>query len=323
MLGWFLLSGLAAAVAALAGYTTLATIVAQRLTSSRRRSISVKPSTIGLDYDEVRFPARGEALTIAAWHLPAPGATRAVIIAHGVGGCRGREFTARSLDLMAYLVDNGFTVLALDLRGHGESDFAPMTYGIRERRDLLGAVDWLLARGYAPGSIGILGASMGGVAGIGAAGEEPAIGALIVDSSCADFLAMMRLHFRRQAKLPLFFLPGALFAARLLTGENLAALRPAAALRAIPRRPLLVIHARGDRLVPVVHGRALAIAGRGELWITGSTSHLGSFEYDQMAYSGRVVQFFEKALGQAPVYALAQETPIPAEEELLELSHGR
>jgi pimeloyl-ACP methyl ester carboxylesterase len=295
MIGWVLLSG---AAAALAGYTALAAVIAQRVTRSRRRFPNAEPSTVGLTYENVRLQARGEKLTIAAWHMPSPGATRAVVIAHGIGGCRGREFTVRSLDLMAHLVRSGFTVLAIDLRGHGESGPAPMTYGIRERRDVLGAVDWLLARGYTPGTIGILGASMGGVAGIGAADEEPAIGALVVDSSCADFLAMMRLHFRREARMPLFFLPGALLIAQLLTGESLAGLRPASDLRAMERRPLLIIHARGDQMVPVVHGRALAMAGKGEFWKTESTRHLGSFEADPLAYSARVTQFFATALSQ-------------------------
>jgi uncharacterized protein len=223
-----------------------------------------------------------------------------VIIAHGVGGCRGREFTTHSLELVEHLIGSGFAVLVLDLRGHGQSGQARMTYGIRERRDLLGAVDWLLARGYAPGAIGVLGLSMGGVAGIGAAGEEPAIGALIVDSACADFLAMIRLHFRRFSKLPLFFLPGALHIARLLTGENLALLRPAALLRGIARRPTLIIHAKGDRLVPVAHGQALAAAAGAEIWVTKSAHHLGSFAADQHAYIRRVIEFFEQALAAQP-----------------------
>src|SRR6185503_9494707 len=54
-----------------------------------------------------------------------------------------------------------------------------ITYGSRERRDLLGAVDWLLAHGYVPGTIGVLGVSIGAVAGIDAANREPAIGALM------------------------------------------------------------------------------------------------------------------------------------------------
>ena len=295
MFGWILLVGVAAA---LVGYTVVAAVAAQRLLQPRRRPPVSTPAELGLAYEQVRLQARGQALNIAAWHIPSPWATRTVVIAHGVGGSRGREFTVGSLELVEQLMVSGFTVLMLDLRGHGESDAARMTYGIHERRDVLGAVDWLLARGYAPGAIGVLGLSMGGVAGIGAAGEEPAIGALIVDSACADFLAMISLHFRRFSKLPMFVLPGALLIRRLLTGENLARLRPAELLRAIDRRPTLIIHAEGDRLVPVAHAHALAQAGDAELWVTKSTSHLGSFGAEPRAYSERVIQFFRGALAE-------------------------
>lgn len=293
MFWWIIISGV---LALSAGYGTIATLAAQRLTQARRRVSNIEPGSVGLEYEDVWFPARGDALNIAAWYIPAPGATRAIIIGHGIGGCRGREFTVPSFELVERLVRNGFTVLMLDLRGHGESDAGRMTYGIHERRDILGAVDWLLARGYAPGSIGVLGASMSGVAGIGAMGAEPAIGALIVDSSCADFMTMMREHFTSYSKLPQFFLPGSIFMSRFLIGARLDHLRPAEEIRAISDRPILIIHARVDKVVPLTHAQALASAGDAELWITESTRHLGSFGVDRVIYSARVTRFFTQAL---------------------------
>ena len=165
----FELTILSGVVAGLFGYYAVATVAAHRLTQPQRRQPRFTPAALGLVYEDIRIAARGEALTIAAWHIPAPRATRAVIIAHGIGGTRGREFGVSSLTLVEQLVSNGFSVLMLDLRGHGESDAARMTYGLRERRDVLGAVDWLLAHGYDRGAIGVLSLSMGGVAGIGAA----------------------------------------------------------------------------------------------------------------------------------------------------------
>lgn len=299
MFKWGLVFGL---VSTLIGYAIIAAVIAQRLTQPRRRYPNIEPTAVGLDYEDVWFPARGETLNLAAWHVPSPAATRAVIIVHGLHGCRGKEFSVRSLALLAHLVQSGFTVLALDLRGHGESDPARVTYGIRERRDVLGAVDWLLAHGYAAGTIGVLGLSMGGVAGIGAAGEEPAIGALVIDSAFADFRVMIRAHFQSYSKLPPFFLPGALLVARLLTGEWLAELRPVEQMKALTYRPVLVIHARGDRLVPVAHAQEFALAGNAELRLTDGESHLSSFGADPFAYSSRVAQFFVTALA----------TPVPA-----------
>jgi pimeloyl-ACP methyl ester carboxylesterase len=301
MLPWIVLSSV---VAALTGYVGLATMIFLRMTRARRRYPDAEPSALGLTYEDIWFRSRQDELAIAGWYLPAQHASRAIILAHGVGGCRGHEFTASSIPLVAHLVEHGFSVLMIDLRGHGESTHARMTWGINERRDVLGAVDWLLARGYAPGSIGILGLSMGGVAGIGAALDEPAIGALMIDSACADFLPMMRKHFRRQAKLPTFFLPSVLLFGGVFTGVYLAKLRPANLLRKVSSRPVLVVHARGDKMVPSEHAQQLAKAGNGELWLTESNKHLGSFAHDPLAYAQRVVTFFAQSLGKPKEQAL-------------------
>ena len=47
---------------------------------------------------------------------------------------------------------------------------------------MLGAVDYLLARGMAPAGVGVLGASIGASAALLAAAEEPAIRAVVADS---------------------------------------------------------------------------------------------------------------------------------------------
>lgn len=292
MFSWIFLSGTATG---LIGYMAIAAVAAHRMTRPHRRRPQRTPEEVGLPYEPVIFTARGEALNLAAWYIPAPEAHGAVVIAHGIGGCRGREFTASSLPLAQHMVRSGLSVLMIDLRGHGESGAARMTYGARERRDVLGAVDWLLARGYSAGRIGILGASMGGVAAIGAARVEPAIRALIIDSSCASFPDMMRTHFRAWSKLPAVFLPGALLIAWLLTGENLGRLRPSVRLRTMERRPMMVIHARGDQLVPTDHAHANASAAGAELWITDSARHLGSFALLPHTYSNVVTQFFQLA----------------------------
>ena len=61
----------------------------------------------------------------------------------------------------------------IDLRGHGQSSPARMSFGLKEHRDILGAVDWLKGRGYRPGHIGVLGQSMGGASTLYAVAAEP------------------------------------------------------------------------------------------------------------------------------------------------------
>ena len=116
VLGWILAGGL---VGSLGGYFAVSLVAAARMLRPYRKTSQIAPGDVGLHYEDVWLKARGEELTIAAWHIPAEQATRAIILAHGVGGCRGHDYSLSSLHLVTELVESGFTVLMIDLRGHG------------------------------------------------------------------------------------------------------------------------------------------------------------------------------------------------------------
>jgi pimeloyl-ACP methyl ester carboxylesterase len=301
-----MLAGVGALMALL--YVVLAVVVAHLFTTPRRIRSRVHD---GADYERVQFCARGESLQLIASYRRTAGATGAVILAHGRDSCRGEELRGTTRTLVHELTSRGLSVIMVDLRGHGESDRARLTFGRRERYDILGAVDFLLDRGYEPGRIGVLGASMGGVSAIAAAAEEHAIGALITDSAFASLEEVLTAQFTRLTRLPSFVLRGALVAGRALTGENLLRHAPAENMRRLRGRPTLVIHAEFDPFVPVQHARVLAIAGDCESWITGGSRHLSSFGATGPAYLDLVGVFFARHLGvRAP---LAPEAPLMAD----------
>ena len=290
-------------------YVVLAVVVAHLFTTPRRMRSSVHKEA---RYERVQFCARGESLQLVASYHRTPDATGAVILAHGRDSCRGDELRGTTLSLVLELASRGLSVIMVDLRGHGESDPARLTFGRRERRDILGAVDFLLERGYQPGSIGVLGASMGGVSAIAAAAEELAIGALITDSAFASLEGVLAAQFTRLTRLPSFVLAGALLAARALTGEDLLRHAPAHNMVRLRGRPMLVIHAEHDPFVPVQHARDLATAGQCDSWITGGSRHLASFGAAGPEYLSLVGVFFARHLpALAPVKAPV-EAPVEA-----------
>ncbi len=292
-----LLSGFLAGLAcALAAYAAIALVVAHRFTSASR----VRPAHDEWRHVEpqsVALTPRGESLPLAGWYFASATRERAVVLVHGKDSCRSRELRASTLDLVGRLHSRGFSVLMIDLRGHGESAQARMTYGLTERRDVLGAVDWLLARGYPAGRVGVLGASLGGASAIGAAAEEPAIGALVTDSAFADFHEMIDLRFRGLSGLPAIFLPGSRALARLLTGHDLRQAKPERDAERIAARPMLVIHASRDPFVPVEHAQRLAAVSGARLWVTEGERHLASFARNPTEYVEQITEFFDRHLG--------------------------
>lgn len=277
-----------AAAVLLASYTGVAGVVAQRFTLARRRAPG------GLPAHEVRFAARDGLARIAATYLAPAEPRGAVVFVHGKDACRGDELKASTAELAARFNEAGLAVLMIDLRGHGESSRARMTYGQHERFDVLGAVDWLRAQGHA--RIGVLGASMGAASTLLAAADEPAIRCVVADSAFCDFGQMIQRQFRKLSRMPGIVLPGALAICRALTGVALQAVRPLDAAARLAGRPCLMIHSAGDRFIPAVDAERLAAAARAELWITDSQGHIGSYRAQPGAYTERVVGFFARHL---------------------------
>lgn len=268
-----------------------------RMRPSRRSTQGVHPRLL---QHAVQFPARDGRASIDGWYLPAQPHQGAVILVHGRDACRGGDGKAPSLALAERLRDIGMSVLLIDLRGHGGSSPARLSYGWNERHDVLGAVDYLLERGYAPGRIGVLGVSLGAGTAVLAALDEPAIGALVLDSAFASFEQMLGRQFSRVARLPRGFMHGTVAASRLLLGVDMRSVQPLSCMPRLRGRPVLVIHSQGDRFVPATDAHALAEACGGECWRTDSETHSGSYRALPLAYEIRVASFFARHLDVLP-----------------------
>ncbi len=98
-----------------------------------------------------------DGLSLRGWF--APGARRAaVILVHGGGGNR-----LQMLPEIRVLSRHDYGILAYDSRASGESDGDVVTWGDREQRDLMAAIDYVSARPEIdPARIAVLGFSIGG-----------------------------------------------------------------------------------------------------------------------------------------------------------------
>jgi pimeloyl-ACP methyl ester carboxylesterase len=220
-----------------------------------------------------------------------------VVIVHGKDSSRSAEFDGCFVDLGAALQRGGFNVLMIDLRGHGQSGNGRYSFGLNERRDIQGAVDWLSAKGLKPGSIGVLGVSFGAASAIGAMAEDRRIGALVIDSGFADFRLLLEKHWSEQTGLPHLLLPPMLLMSRLLV-PDLCTARPIGEIGRIASRAVLLIHSEDDQLVPVEHFEQLkAAAPFADTWLVSGVEHARIFNANPEAYSNRVISFFDRNLG--------------------------
>lgn len=299
---WWLFGVLVALV--LIAYFAVGAVAANLLTTPQRDfEPDQTPALLGLEYRDVSFPARGEHMAIAGWYIPPPASTtsdpRAVIMVHGRDASRTAAVTGNFTKLAKALHDAGLAVLMIDLRGHGQSANARFSFGLRERNDVLGAVDYLRQEGFQPGQIGVLGLSLGAAAGIGAAAADPAIGALATDSAFADINTLISEQWDKASGLPRPFLYAALAMARLMVGEDLTQARPVEEIGRIAPRPLLLIHCQADDYIPVANLASLAAAAPGaETWVITAPAcqHSEGYNVDPAAYAARVTDFFVTGL---------------------------
>lgn len=273
----------------------------------------VTPAAFGLDevdagpylvahFEEVSFPDRTNVVGIAGWWMPAAGgAAPAVVVVHGYGSSRRDPWILLAAGM---LHRHGFSVLAIDLRNHGDSGRTGGRHsgGIRESADVLGAWDWLVnERRLPPGRVGLFGISLGAASVVIAAGDEPRVAAVWSDSGYGDLDDATRAELRRN-RLPGFLLPGGHLAGRLLDGPGLQAKSPALAMARLRDRAVFVTHGSLDARLDVRYVDQLVDAGvaagaRVESWIVDGSRHASAIVDRPAEYEQRLVDFFNRTIG--------------------------
>ncbi|GAC1552934.1 MAG: hypothetical protein NVS2B7_28920 [Herpetosiphon sp.] len=249
------------------GYLTIAVFVADRLTVPVRRQVprardgwryGTDPQrAFGVDFQDVTFPSRIDHVAISGWYIPGRDSQHAIVLVHGKDSCRVCEFQGRFLTFAQAMHLRGFSILLIDLRGHGASAGGHFTFGAREERDIEGAVHWLKGRGFRPGSIGLVGVSMGAANAIDATADDQDIGALVSDCSFADVYPVLQQEFPKASHLPGFCLPATVLMARFTVGVDIRQPRPIDQRGRIGPRPVLIIHGKADKLIPLAHAQRL------------------------------------------------------------------
>jgi dipeptidyl aminopeptidase/acylaminoacyl peptidase len=256
------------------------------------------PSEFGKVYEDVRFPARNDGLEIAGWYIPNEGSSSTIILVHGRHENMATAWEGTFPKFAASLHDAGFAVLMLDVRGHGYSAEARYDFGLKAKNDVLGAVDWLMAKGFAPGNIGALGVSLGGGAVNYAAAEEPAIGVVVTDSTYSDLNPIIEALWQDESGLPNFFLPGVYLMHQILYRFDLRDAIPINAIKDMEPRPVLVVHCKIDQDVPFSQAEDLVeVIPNAEHWyIDDGCQHAQIYSVMPEAYEATVIPFFEKNL---------------------------
>lgn len=225
--------------------------------------------------------AASDGVRIAAWL--APSGRDAVVLLHGSHGSR-----ADVVAHLRFLHQAGFTVLALDSRGHGASGGRTNALGWDAERDLEGAVDYLHRSGYR--HVAALGLSMGAEIALRAASDGVPLSAVVADGAGASTLGDDRLLTHGPlAPVERSVMWLTMRGVEMVSGA--AEPRPLSDVVAGIRAPVLLIASNraGELTIDGVYRDR--IGSRAKLWHVSDAGHTRALAAHPAAYADRVDAF--------------------------------
>ncbi len=122
---------------------------------------------------------------VAILHTPEKKNNAGIILAHGL--TVNKDEDGVFVNLAKELVNNGYTVLRFDFRGHGESDLKSKDFTVTtEIEDIAASVNFMKNSGF--NKVGLLGASFGGGTSAMFVGKNPkAVNCLILWNPLLDY----------------------------------------------------------------------------------------------------------------------------------------
>ena len=228
---------------------------------------------------------------VAGWFTRGQQGEGAILLLHGARGNR-----LDMLERARLLARAGYSVLLIDLPGHGESTGDKITFGAREGAGVLAALGFI-RRELPHERLGVIGTSLG-AASLVLANPRPSPDAVIIESMYPTISEAVRdrLAIRlgpvgaRLAPLLLWQLPF-----QLGVSEN--QLRPIDKIAAIGC-PVLVAAGTADRHTSWAETLRIysAASAPKELWPVEGAAHVDLYRYSPRDYEARVLQFFSRYL---------------------------
>lgn len=230
---------------------------------------------LGIDRT-IRFPVGPPSATLTCFILdPSSRPPRGVLLLlHG-----HRDNKENLLPIARRLADAGYRVVLPDHRGHGLATGDYLTFGVVEKEDMRMLLNRLESEGILEGRVAVLGFSYGGSVAVQLGAVDKRVGAIVSVSTFSSLREVVPDYVER-------FLP---FLAPCLEDERIEEAVTQAGRRAgfdadladtksAARHlsvPLLIIHGRADRRIPLEHALRLDSAAGGihRLMIFEGRSH--------------------------------------------------
>ena len=266
--------------------TAVAAIFARFMVNPPRQRLWATPTDLGIAYEDVQFPAE-DGVRLSGWFIPAKSMQAekgTIILVHGwlwnrlgyaaddlLANLSGSQ-AVDMLRLAHALHQRGFHVLMFDWRNHGESARqTPVTFGMQESNDLLGAVKYVNDRAEVDSQhVGIIAFSTGANILLHTLPRTPLIQAAVAVQPTTISLFSQRFADDMFGLFSQPIMAIVRFLYRLAGGPALESLRPETAVVKGFSTPVLYIQGEGDNwgsLDDVVAMATVTVASEAPLFV--------------------------------------------------------
>ncbi|MEM4718139.1 MAG: alpha/beta fold hydrolase [Desulfurococcaceae archaeon] len=274
----------------------ISTIASKRFSKPPRLVLKWSPSDLGLKYEPFEY-ITFDGLLLKGWFIRKSN-DKVVVLIHGYTSSKWDEdYIKPAIEVLSRV---GYSILAVDLRAHGESDGDVTTLGYIESDDVVGIVNALRNQGF--NKIALYGYSMGGATAL-LASTKTTISALILDSPYVDIRESGRRWVKRvKGILGLLLRISHPIIIRLVAMKThvdpskLVMTKYANQVKA----PVLLIAPEKDDLISIEEYRMLhrELEKSGlpvEVWYV-NTTHVGAWRTHRDEYTKKLLSFLAKYL---------------------------
>ena len=229
---------------------------------------SLNPARMGLACEDVELKT-DDGLRLRAWWMPNGKPDHPpIVVLHGLGASK-----AHMIDYILFAQQQGNPTLAIDFRGHGDSDPSLTSIGFYESHDAMAAMKFVRSRGA--GNPVLWGTSMGAVSALLAAAQDGAAAGVIADAPFDTYRNTVLHHAKLMYGLSEY--PFVAMAFPMIEQRARFRIDDVNCLRAASeiRSPVLVLAGEEDMRMPpemvrTIYDRA---AGPKEFWVIPGEGH--------------------------------------------------
>ena len=214
-----------------------------------------------------------------------------VIMLHGIRGSKAYFF-----NLSNTIAKKGYNAVALDLRAHGFSGGRYSTFGVKEQKDVVALIDYLIKEEGIQNNIGIWGQSLGGAMALQTLAFDERLKFGIIESTFSNFNLITNDYAKQYLGFSISaFTNYQVKRAGKIAGFDPDKANPAEACKKI-EQPVLMVHGAKDKRIKIEYGRQnfeQLKSDKKQFYEIPNGNHYNIWQFGGEPYFEKVFKFME------------------------------